>query len=33
MKENREVSNEFFVNKYTDIYIFITSIFAYIILY
>lgn len=32
MKENREVSNEFFVNKYTDIYIFITSIFAYIIL-
>jgi len=32
MKENREVSNKFFVNKYTDIYIFATSIFAYIIL-
>lgn len=32
MKENRKVSNEFFVNKYTDIYIFLTSIFIYIIL-
>ena len=32
MKENIEVSNRFFVNKYTVIYICITSILAYFIL-
>ena len=32
MKENKEISNEFFISKYTIIYIYISSILAYFIL-